>query len=146
MALITQAEWARRQGVSREAVRKQVQSGRLQLVNGKVDENQAKQDLLSYTKTSSTRERLFQAKLENEIAKGKILKLEVAEKEQSLIAIADVKKVIYERSRAVRNAILNVPDRCASLLASITDPGELHKVLTQELRTALEELSREEFH
>ena len=140
MALVSQAEWARRQGISREAVRKQIQSGRLQLVNGKVDENQAKQEQISNIKTYSTRELFLKAKLENELERGKLLKLETAEKEQSLISADKVKDTLFRKGRAIREAFMNLPDRVASVL-EMKDARTIHITLTKEIRAILEELT-----
>lgn len=145
MALITQAEWARRQGISREAVRKQIQRGQLCLVDGKVDEIQAKKDLLKNNRnnkvSASIKELLLQAKLENEIERGKILKLERQEKEQSLIPADKMKETLFRKGRVIRDAMLNLPDRVSSLVATMQDAGEIHMLLTNEIRSILEELS-----
>ena len=37
---------------------------------------------------------------------------------------------------------MNIPDRVASLLASIDEASKIHEVLSQEIRIALEEMSR----
>ena len=145
MALITQAEWARRQGISREAVRKQVQRGQLHLVDGKVDEIQAQKDILKNNRdkkvSASTKELLLQAKLENEIERGRILKLERLEKEQSLISADKVKETLFRKGRVIRDAMLNLPDRVSSVVATMQDAGEIHILLTKEIRAILEELS-----
>ncbi len=145
MALISQAEWARRLGISREAVRKQVLTGKLHLVNGKVDEEQAEKERLAHKRIAgnlvSTKELLLKAKLENEIERGKILKLEAAEKEQSLISAEKVKDTLFRKGRVIRDAFLNLPDRVASVIASMDDASEIHALLTKEIRSILEELS-----
>ena len=145
MALITQAEWARRQGISREAVRKQIQRGQLHLVDGKVDEIQAQKDILKNNRdkkvSASTKELLLQAKLENEIERGRILKLERLEKEQSLISADKVKETLFRKGRVIRDAMLNLPDRVSSVVATMQDAGEIHILLTKEIRAILEELS-----
>lgn len=155
MGYITKTQFAKKHGFSRQYVTELLRDGVLQEEsNGMLDEENAdyalslKQSMSQQTRGNKNKlqELFIRAKLQNEIEKGKLLKLETAEKEKSLISVEDVRRVVYERSRAVRNAILNVPDRVASLLASITDPVELHQILMKELRTALEELSRDEFH
>lgn len=154
MGYITKTQFAKKHGFSRQYVTELLRDGVLQEEsNGMLDEENAdyalslKQSMSQQIRGNKNKlqELFIRAKLQNEIEKGKLLKLEAAEKEKSLISVEDVRRVVYERSRAVRNAILNVPDRVASLLASITDPVELHQILMKELRTALEELSRDEF-
>jgi predicted DNA-binding protein (UPF0251 family) len=41
MSLISQAEWARRQGFSKQYVNKLLKSGKIKLVNGMIDEGVA---------------------------------------------------------------------------------------------------------
>lgn len=137
MALITQAEYARRIGISREAVRKQVKSGKLRLVDKLIDTELAEKDI---KKTLSTNEQLLRAKLQNEIEKGKILKLEVAEKEQSLIPADKVQETLFSKGRVIRDAFLNLPDRVSSQL-EMQNAQTIHTTLTKEIRTILEELS-----
>lgn len=157
MTLITKSEFARRNGFSPQYVSELIRKGIIAEEKGGLLDSEKADYALSLKRMVSNRqigknksktelqELYIKVRLQNELEKGKILKLEAAEKEKSLISIEDVRRVVYERSRAVRNAILNVPDRVASLLASITDPVELHQILMKELRTALEELSRDEF-
>ena len=47
----------------------------------------------------------------------------------------------FEVARTVQNAILTVPDRCASELAAEMDAGKVHARLDQELRQALEAIA-----
>ena len=145
MALITQAEWARRRGISREAVRKQIQRGQLHLVDGKIDDIQAQKDMLKNNldkkASASTKELLLQAKLENEVERGRILKLERLEKEQSLISADKVKETLFLKGRVIRDAMLNLPDRVSSVVATMKDAREIHILLTKEILAILEELS-----
>lgn len=55
--------------------------------------------------------------------------------------MAEVNRVFYAKTKAVRDRILNVPDRISALLAGINNPAEIHRILTKELRQVLEELS-----
>lgn len=58
-----------------------------------------------------------------------------------LVPIDEVRSTFYAKGRIVRDGILNIPDRISSLLATIDDASQIHEILTQELRTVLEELS-----
>ena len=156
MALISQAEWARRQGFSKQYVGKLIKLGKIKLTDGKIEEytanaeleNQRNIDLPQHRKGGGTyfvqddiHKLLVKTKLKNEIEKGKILKLERAEKEQSLISAEKVQETLFKKGRVIRDALLNLPDRISSLLATIDDASQIHEILTQELRTVLEELS-----
>lgn len=60
-----------------------------------------------------------------------------------LVDTADVKKQAFKAARAVRDALMNIPDRCAHELAAQTDPQRIHERLTEEIRQALSELAGE---
>lgn len=156
MGLITQAELARRLGVSQETVRKKVQKGKIHLINGKVDESIAMKEIEANSRgfsdkvrehiertaveVASTNELFLKARLENELEKGRILKLERKEKEQSLIPAEKVRESIFTQGRVVRDAMLNIPDRVSSVIATMMDPAEIHAFLTKEIRMAIEDL------
>lgn len=159
MALISQSEWARRQGFSKQYVGKLIKQGKIKLVNRMIDEYTANAELEMRRNIDLPRQRksqgsyfvqddmhslLIKTKLKNEIEKGKLIEAEVKERLGELISVSDVKKVFYAKAKAVRDGILNVPDRISSLLATMNDPAEIHKVLSRELRQVLEELSHHE--
>ena len=82
----------------------------------------------------------IKARLKNEIEKGKILKLERAEKERSLISADKVQETLFRKGRVIRDAMLNLPDRVSSLL-EMQKAQTIHSTLTKEIRIILEELS-----
>ena len=156
MALISQSEWARRQGFSKQYVGKLIKQGKIHLIDGMIDEYTANAELEMKRNIDLPRQRknhgsyfvqddmhnlLIKTKLKNEIEKGKLIEAEVKEKLGELVSMAEVNRVFYAKAKAVRDGILNVPDRISALLASINDSVEIHKVLTKELRQVLEELS-----
>lgn len=152
MAFITKSEFARRHGFSKQYVTELIRTGILQEVNGKLDEDDADYSL-SWKQTvgrekraknarkNDLQELYIKAKLKNEIEKGKILKLEVAEKAQSLISAEQVHETLFRKGRVIRDAFLNLPDRVASIVATMQDAREIHILLTKEIRTILEDLS-----
>ena len=156
MTLISQSEWARRQGFSKQYVGKLIKQGKIHLIDGMIDEYTAnaelemkrnidlprqRKNLGSYFVQDDMHNLLIKTKLKNEIEKGKLIEAEVKEKLGELVSMAEVNRVFYAKAKAVRDGILNVPDRISALLASINDPAEIHKTLTKELRQVLEELS-----
>ncbi len=159
MALISQAEWARRQGFSKQYAAKLIKQGKIHLIDGMIDEYTANAELEMRRNIDLPRQRkgggsyfvrddmhnlLVKTKLKNEIEKGKLIEAEVKEKLGELISVSEVKKVFYAKAKAVREGIMNIPDRLATLLVTIRDPQEMHRVLSQELRQVLEELSHHE--
>ena len=57
--------------------------------------------------------------------------------EGSLVDRAEVEREAFTFARTVRDAVLNAPMRIAPLLAPVTDPFELERMLTAALRDAL---------
>ncbi|MEO5355094.1 MAG: hypothetical protein H7835_18055 [Magnetococcus sp. XQGC-1] len=72
---------------------------------------------------------------------AKLTRLEYEEKTGKLLNAEDVAKEAFALARRVRDRLLNIPSRMASVLASETDSKTIEALLSQELRIALEELS-----
>ncbi len=72
---------------------------------------------------------------------AKLTRLEYEEKTGKLLNAEDVAKDAFALARRVRDRLLNIPSRMASVLASETDSKAIEALLSQELRIALEELS-----
>lgn len=153
MTYITKSEFARRHGFSKQYVTELIRKGIIdEEKSGLLNSEKSDQDLFirrsinqNTHKHGSDANRLqelfFQARLQNEIEKGKILKLERAEKEQSLISADKVQETLFRKGRVIRDAFLNLPDRVSSIIATMQDAREIHILLTKEIRTILEELS-----
>lgn len=62
-------------------------------------------------------------------------------KEGRLVDAEDVSRVQFETARQLRDAIMAIPSRLADMLAVSTDPNECAKLLTVELRQALESVA-----
>jgi len=83
-----------------------------------------------------------QARTLNERYKAALKKLEFDEKNGSLVRADEVKQEAFDCARRTRDAILNIPDRVAAMLASENKESAVRELLAAELRTALEELKR----
>ena len=77
--------------------------------------------------------------------KGKILETKAKAEIGELVPIEEVKTEVFNVARVVRNNLLNIPDRVSALLASMSDTEKIHETLTEEIRTALEELTQSAF-
>jgi transcriptional regulator with XRE-family HTH domain len=136
---------AKRLGVSHTAVRKGVESGRLSasIARGKViDVGLARTEwaagatkeppketgggTLVQAQLEATRERTIGLRLANRLKRGRLVDAETARRDA------------FDCARAVRDAVLNIPDRVAAELAAETDPDRVHARLDDELRKALE--------
>jgi hypothetical protein len=161
MALITQSEWARRQGFSKQYANALIKTGQIPLVNGLVDEDQANAILVSIRNPNQPIRRsksmeskiqhgddlatlLLKTRIKNEVERGKLLEAKVKAEVGQLVSAEAVKNAMFAKGRIVRDGILNAPDRISSLLATINDAAKIHEILTKELRSVLEELSRDD--
>ena len=151
MAFITKSEFARRHGFSKQYVTELIRTGVIQETNGKLDEDDADYSLslkqamgrekrAKNARRSDLQELYIKAKLKNEIEKGKILKLEAAEKSQSLIPADQVRETLFRKGRVIRDALLSLPDRVASML-EMQNARTIHTTLMKEIRAILEDLS-----
>ena len=151
MAFITKSEFARRHGFSKQYVTELIRTGVIQEINGKLDEDDADYSLslkqamgrekqAQNARRSDLQELYIKAKLKNEIEKGKILKLEAAEKSQSLIPADQVRETLFRKGRVIRDALLSLPDRVASML-EMQNAHTIHTTLMKEIRAILEDLS-----
>ena len=153
MALVTQSEYAKAKGVSKQYISKIVKQGKLQLVDGRIDEELADEILCLSDRvskidddsenTQDLHKRYWKARLKFEENRARILELEREEKEQSLIPAEEVRKTLFTKGRMLRDAFLNIPDRVAAELAGISDERQIHKILTREITDCLADLSRE---
>ena len=72
---------------------------------------------------------------------ARLAKLEYEERSGKLVDADQVRAQIYALGRRLRDSFLGVPDRLAPLLAGQVDQAVVHRLLTQEIRTCLSELS-----
>ena len=73
---------------------------------------------------------------------AKLTRLDYEERTGKLLNAEDVAKEAFAVARRVRDRLLNIPSRMASVLASETDSKAIERLLSQELRVALEELAQ----
>jgi hypothetical protein len=130
MGYISKTNFAKKHGFSKQYVSELLREGVLQEEsNGMLDEDNADYALSlkqqSRGNKSKLQELFLKAKLQNELERGKLLKLETAEKEQSLIPAEQVKDTLFRKSRAIREAFTNLPDRVASAL-EMQDKRTIH--------------------
>lgn len=160
---MTQAEYARHRGCADQVVAKAITEGRLsqsvtygpkgekiidpELADKEWAENTGvkgpepkytkeelelnKQGVLSLTGTRRIKEHLAAQKLQQD--------MDIRAKK--LIHIDDLNPIIANFVLTSRNAILAIPDRLAPLVAANTDVAECHKLITDELEKALENLA-----
>jgi predicted DNA-binding protein YlxM (UPF0122 family) len=162
--LITMAELAMLKNVSRQAVSKKIKTGKLDGAivnhNGKKKVNKEEAFRLWDLQASPSKDTTVKKQLKKEIysksddeipnyaeSKAKrehflaeLARLDVEQKKKDLIPVTDIKKSSFEMGRAIREKLTNLADRLANQIAGETDAQIIHKLLTEEHRTALEEL------
>lgn len=82
-----------------------------------------------------------QSRAIREAYQARLAKLEYEERAGKLVSIDAVKVEAFKVHRQVRDAMLNIPDRCAAQLSVINDPIEVHSFLLAEINAALRLLS-----
>ena len=72
---------------------------------------------------------------------AELAKLQVSQQRKELLPAEDIKKQAFQLGRTIREALANLADRLSHQLAGETDPVVIHKLLSDEHRAALMELS-----
>ena len=168
--LITFADFARTKNVSRQAVSKKklILQPAIVYSNGKQvlqleKANQCwdgtyKPDVITTKQPSSVAQKLKNdidklpddeipefnvSKARREHFEAEFSKIKVQKEKQDLIPAKDAKKSAFAVARSIREALMNTADRLSHQLAGETDATVIHRLITSEHRSALEELSNE---
>ncbi|WP_265030313.1 hypothetical protein [Wolbachia endosymbiont (group A) of Philonthus cognatus] len=154
---ITQAEWAREKGFSRQYVCSLVKKGIVELKDGLIDQEQANEAVAAIrdpsqplrrkgnSETSNLSTMLLKTRIKNETERGKLLEAKVKAEVGKFVSIEEVKTEAFNVARVVRNNLLNIPNRVSALLASLSDTEKIHMALTEEITNSLQELSNTKF-
>lgn len=68
-------------------------------------------------------------------------RLEALQGRGELVTAEDVKREAFALGRALRDQLMGIPDRVASMVAATNDARQVHHLLTEEIRVALRGLS-----
>ncbi|UPA54547.1 hypothetical protein MWH06_04295 [Wolbachia pipientis] len=155
---ITQAEWAREKGFSRQYVCYLVKKGIVELEDGLIDPEQANEAVAAIRDPNQPLRRknnleheeklstiLLKTRIKNETERGKLLEAKVKAEIGKFVSIEEVKTEAFNVARVVRNNLLNIPNRVSALLASLSDTEKIHMALTEEITNSLQELSNNKF-
>ncbi len=158
MVKVTQAEWAREKGFSRQYVCSLAKKGIVELKDGLIDPEQANEAVAAIRdpnqplrrKNNLEREEklstiLLKTRIKNETERGKLLEAKVKAEVGKFVSIEEVKTEAFNVARVVRNNLLNIPNRVSALLASLSDTEKIHMALTEEITNSLQELSNAKF-
>ena len=82
-----------------------------------------------------------ESRAKSEHFRAELARIDLEVKEEELVESSLVKRQAFTAARTVRDSLGNIPDRIAIQFAAETDPVEIHRVLTNEIRNALESLT-----
>lgn len=148
--LITQAEYARRKDWSRPYVTQLVQAGRIKLIDGKIDPDQADADIEATAHPGHSKKSeagapkgvdYLKARTMKEAYNAQKAKLEFEQMAAKLVDREFVEKEGYDAGHATREALLYLPSKHARALAEISDPVQAEVYLEQMLTDALNKLT-----
>ena len=162
--LVSQAEYARLRGVSRQYVGQMVAKGVISLTGRKVDTDQADTALAAVREPVRPERRgeapaaapdvpalprsggdlptlLLKTRIKSEVERAKLLEIKAKVETGRYVDADDVKATAFNKARVVRDGLLNIPDRLSAVLAAESDPAKVHELLAAEIRNALEDLS-----
>ena len=154
--LISQAEFARRRGVSRATVYEYKAKGYLVMTDdGKVDVAASQARLVEHLDASrggkraakkpaagSSNSKFMQAKTEEMQARASRQQLELLEKAGTLVDREKVEKAAFTLARAAQEGLISIPDRLSSLLAAEDDAAVIHKMISDEVRSVANTLAK----
>jgi hypothetical protein len=162
-AMMTQAEYARHRRKSRQYISQLSKAGVLVMRGGKIDVratdivlddkpvDEAHEPAATATAAPSRQAgdslpqaggaSFGQARTIEMVFRAKLRRLEFETKQARLIEAEAVRKTIAEAVRTIRDGILGLPDRLATVLAAESDPKKVHVILKTELSRELEGLA-----
>ena len=85
---------------------------------------------------------LFTARAEKETYLAQIRKLDFLERSGELVDAKLVEDRLFNVSRQIRDALLNIPDRVSSVLAAEADPARCHDIVSREIERVIEDLTK----
>jgi hypothetical protein len=159
--LLSQSDWAKSHGFTRQYVSKLIRQGTIRLIEGKIDSAAADAALEALRQPMRPMQRvlardapaagggadlptlLLKSRIKTEVERGKLLEARAKAETGQTVSADEVKAAAFRKARIVRDGLLNLPDRLAALLAAETDAGTIHTLLTSEIRTILDNLSRD---
>jgi hypothetical protein len=162
--LISQAEYAKRRGVSGVAVHKAVKAGRIMLIEGKIDPAVADVQWQANTRARvSTKppsdappapaaprpgaddddmpSDYWASRARREKAEAQTAELKLAELQGLLVRADTIRAAHAKRLAGLRESLLQIPARLAAVLAAEPDQAKCHDALQRELHGVLASVS-----
>ncbi len=86
-----------------------------------------------------------QARASKEVFAAKMAQIKYEEMVGSYVKVEDIKEAAQDIGRNLRDAMLNIPNKLSPILAAESDLDAINKLLTDEITSALENLSRGDY-
>ena len=152
---VSQAEFARRVGVSRQRVNTLVKKGRLVLHGKHLDYEESLEALAFDDPTQPKKMELGEERIETpnsrtpsyrdaktmrEVYLAQMAKLRFDEARGVLVSKNAVETEAFNLARVVRDSLLALPSRLREVLADEKSPKKVHAILEREVRTVIAEL------
>lgn len=149
------SHWAKSRSFSKQYASQLIRDGVIQLVDGKVDPDAADAALAAKRSPAKALKRkgktpavavslntqLLKARTKTERARGRQLEHENRVAAGKYVDRDDVRQDAFRVGREIRDGLLNIPDRMASVLAAESDAMKIHSLLTAEIAGALKGLA-----
>jgi hypothetical protein len=154
---VTQAEFARRRGVSRATVTEYKGKGLLVMTEAGLVDVAASEERLAasldpsrggdrtHKKPPASNKpdgRFMAARTEEMEVKTARQRLALAQEAGLLVEKAAVERTAFTLARTAQEAFIAIPDRLATSLAAESDPAEIHKLLSAEIRAVCQHLAK----
>lgn len=162
--LMSQSEYARHRGVSRQYISSLIKQGILPLRSKRIDPEVADSILLARSHPMKGLERryktlkdapvknlsevdamniaLMKIKIKNEAMKAKLLEIQRGVLSGKLIEAERAEKIIFNHARPTRDLLLSIPDRVHAQIAAMNDIEEIRALLLKEMTQAMEPMER----
>jgi hypothetical protein len=154
--LITQKEYAKRKGVSAVAIHKHVKSGKITLIDGKIDPVKADEELRQSLDPNQDAKINIEglnegknyaiitnkAKAAKMVAEAKIADLTFKNLNKEFVPVRVLDNEGFDLGRLVRDNMLGVSVRIASLCAAESDTHKVAKLIDDEIKKGLEVLEK----
>src|ERR1019366_8984477 len=157
MPIMSLRQYARHRGVALSAVQKAITSKRVStLKDGRVDSETAdaewKRNTRSHAPAPTPTHRVdsedddgavfganqyTKARAVREHYQARLAKIDYEERVAKLVSGEEVQVAAFNKFRQFRDAMINLPDRLAAMLAAETTEATVHALLTAEIRKAL---------
>ena len=158
MPVMSQRAYARQRGVSVSAVQKAIGTGRIHtLPNGQIDSEIADAEWSRNTQSQAPpvdrhgqpeedgevfgASQYTKARAVREHYQARLAKIDYEERIAKLVSGEEVQVAAFNKFRQFRDAMINIPDRLAAMLAAETAETTVHALLTAEIRKALNDFA-----